>query len=142
MTDPNAQDPKPYDTTPPYPTPPAEKYPSSQPADQYPSQGSSPYPAQAPYSLGVTESPKIVLSLIGMILGILGVLSGFFGWGLLFAIGAAVLGHMGHRREPWAKGFWLTALITGYVGIAINVVVLLFAVIFTLALFGAATTGA
>jgi hypothetical protein len=95
------------------------------------------YPAG---NYGGTAPQSKTLSLIGMILGILGVLSGFFGWGLLFAIGAVVLGHLGKRREPTAKPFWLTALITGYIGIALNVVVLGLAIIVAIAAINAGVT--
>jgi hypothetical protein len=78
---------------------------------------SAPQPYAAP-----SQSP--VLSIIAMIAGILGLVIGLFGWGLLFSIGGVVLGHLGQRKERAAKGFWLTGLITGYVGVALNLVVI------------------
>jgi hypothetical protein len=64
-------------------------------------------------------------SLIGMIVGIVGfLLSPFFGSGLLFSIAAIVLGYVGRKREPQARGFWLAALITGWIGFAIGVIFL------------------
>jgi hypothetical protein len=81
-----------------------------------------------------TASPT--LSIISLVLGILGVAAGFVGFGLLFSIGAVILGHLGQRREPGAKGFWLTGLITGYIGIAINLLVLIFLIIAFVALAG------
>jgi len=67
-------------------------------------------------------APKKTLSLIGMIGGIVGLLSIFGGWALLFSIAGVVLGHLGQRREGQpARGFWLTALITGYLGILIAI---------------------
>ncbi|WP_207454204.1 hypothetical protein [Desertivibrio insolitus] len=107
----------------------SEQPPASYPAGNY----GSPAPQQSK-----------TLSIIGMSLGILGVLTGFFGWGLLFSIGAVVLGHMGQRRETAAKPFWLTALITGYVGIAINVIVLILlilAIVAAISVGGASTGG-
>jgi hypothetical protein len=89
----------------------------------------------APPPIAAAATP--VLSIISMIVGILGFLIGFFGLGLLFAIGAVVLGHLGQRKEPAAKGFWLTGLITGYVGILVNVVVIIFWIIATIALLNA-----
>ena len=77
-------------------------------------------PGYAPtYSAVKPASPK-TLSLIGMIVGIVGVLS--FGWFVPASIAALVLGYMGKKREGLpAKGFWLTAIITGWVGVAITV---------------------
>lgn len=68
-------------------------------------------------------APSKTLSIISMVAGIVGILSsGFFG---LAAIAAVVLGFMGKKREGEpAKGFWLTGIITGFVGIAIMVIVL------------------
>jgi hypothetical protein len=71
----------------------------------------------------VASAPK-TLSLIGMIAGIVGVVISLFsgGFGLIFSIGAVVLGFLGKKREPAAKGFWLTAIITGFAGIGISVI--------------------
>jgi len=65
-----------------------------------------------------------VLGVIAMISGILGIVVGIFGWGLLLSIGGIVLGHISFSRERAAKSFWLTGLITGYVGVLINIIVL------------------
>ena len=73
-----------------------------------------------------------------MISGILGVVIGFIGWGLLFSIGAVVLGHLGQRKERAARGFWITGLITGYLGILVNIVVI---VIWVIVLVALASTG-
>jgi hypothetical protein len=78
--------------------------------------------AYAPPPSAVRPSP--VLSIIAMIAGILGLALGLFGWGLLFSIGGVVLGHLGQRKEREAKGFWLTGLITGYIGVVLNLVVI------------------
>jgi hypothetical protein len=83
---------------------------------------------------GAAPAKSPVLSIISLITGILGVVTGFFGWGLLFSIAAVVLGHLGKKKEPAARGFWLTGLITGYVGIAVNVVILGLAILATFAL--------
>ncbi|PRY67594.1 hypothetical protein B0I08_106201 [Glaciihabitans tibetensis] len=82
-------------------------------------------PEPTPYSSnGGAPAKSPVLSIISLIAGILGVLAGFIGWGLLFSIGAVVLGHLGQRKEPAAKGMWLTGLITGYAGIVLNLIIL------------------
>jgi hypothetical protein len=92
-------------------------------------------PDPAPYSQpippsGGQQAPTPTLSIISMIVGILGLLIGLVGGGLLFSVGGVVLGHLGQRKEPEARGFWLTGLITGYVGILINVVVIIIWIIF------------
>jgi len=70
------------------------------------------------------DAPSSSLSISSMILGILGFVIGFVGGGLLFSIGAVVLGHLGQRREPRGRGFWVTGLVTGYVGIMVNLAVI------------------
>jgi hypothetical protein len=68
-----------------------------------------------------------------MILGILGILGA--GPGILLSIAAVVTGHMGQRRQPYARGFWLTGLITGYVGILFGLLVIaIFVFVFVLAI--------
>jgi hypothetical protein len=70
-----------------------------------------------------------VLSIISLITGIVGLLSSFVGWGLIFAIAAIVLGFLGKSKEPAAKGFWLTGIITGFVGIAIAIIAIIVLII-------------
>ena len=53
-----------------------------------------------------------------MVLGIAGIVLGL---GLILGIAAVITGHMASKREPHAKGFWTTGLITGYVGIALGI---------------------
>ncbi|SKA91345.1 hypothetical protein SAMN06295879_1477 [Agreia bicolorata] len=115
---------------PPAYTPPAEpstpsygapSYQQAPPANPY-AQAPNAAPYGQPYS-PVAAAPK-TLSLIGMIAGIVGVVISLFGagFGLIFSIGAVVLGFLGKKREPAAKGFWLTAIITGFVGIGVSVI--------------------
>jgi hypothetical protein len=101
-------------------------------------------PDPAPYSKPIPPTtgqaaPTPSLSIISMILGILGLIIGFVGGGLLFSVGGVVLGHLGQRKEPEARGFWLTGLITGYIGILINVIVI---IIWIIVLASLAGTGA
>ena len=59
-----------------------------------------------------------------MILGILAFLANsIFGIGLLPGIAAVVTGHMSQKRQPHAKGFWLTGLITGYIAILFSLLI-------------------
>ncbi len=62
------------------------------------------------------------LSLIGMILGI-GGMSYPLGvsMGLPFSVTAIVLGFIARKREPRAREFWLTAIITGFIGIGASI---------------------
>ena len=80
---------------------------------------STPYSSAAP-----AKSP--ILSILSLVFGILGILGSFFvGSGLLPAIAAVVLGVLGRRKEPAARGFWLTGLILGIVAIVISLIVLI-----------------
>ncbi|CAN5294710.1 hypothetical protein BH09ACT6_BH09ACT6_14090 [soil metagenome] len=82
-------------------------------------------PAQA-YGVPAAKSP--VLSIIGMVAGILGILISFVSLGIggfIFSVAAVVLGFLGRRKEPAARGFWLTALITGFAGIALSIILIL-----------------
>ncbi|MCU1440814.1 MAG: hypothetical protein JWP85_1811 [Rhodoglobus sp.] len=97
--------------------------------------GQQPY-GQSPYGQpGYTPppaGPAQGLSIASMILGIGGLVLSLFGLGLLAAIAAVITGHMAQKRQPWAKAFWMTGIITGYVGLAISVVfgaILVFAII-------------
>jgi hypothetical protein len=118
------------------PAAPAPGYgqPAAAPSGQQP-YGQQPY-GQAPYGQpGYTPQPAGPaqgLSIASMILGIGGLVLSLFGVGLLAAIAAVITGHMAQKRQPWAKAFWMTGIITGYVGLAISVVfgaILVFAII-------------
>ena len=114
---------------PPVPPPAAPVAPPTGP----PTAGGYTAPPPAYSAMGVTASKK-TLSLIGMIAGIVGLL-GF--WIVfipivgsilqLFIPGAAlVLGILGRKREGLpARGFWLTAIITGVVGLVIAIIALI-----------------
>ena len=100
-----------------YPQPAYGQPTSGQPGYSQPAYGQ---PGYAPTYSAVQPGPLRTLSLIGMIVGIVGVLS--FGWFVPASIAALVLGYMGKKREGVpAKGFWVTAIITGWVGVAITV---------------------
>ena len=58
-----------------------------------------------------------------MVLGIVSVV--LFGWGLLPAIAAIILGHLAQKKQTYARPFWLTGLITGYLGAAIGVIAMI-----------------
>jgi hypothetical protein len=85
-----------------------------------------------PYAPVGSRSP--VLSIIALIAGILGVVGFFFDFipfvgsiiGLVISAGAVVLGFLGKSKEPRAKGLWLTGIILGFVGAAIDIAFLVF----------------
>lgn len=116
------------------PTPPPSGY--SQPAgasqpDPYAPQGGYAQPAYGAPAYGA-PAPSKTLSIIAMIAGIVGLVS--FGWFALASIAALILGYMGRKREGApARGFWLTGIITGWVGVGLTVLVvggfILFAII-------------
>ena len=97
-----------YQPTPPQSTPAA--------SGQY---GGSPQP--------VNQTP--VLSILSLIGGILGILTSLFWIGLLFGAAGAVLGFIARRREPQAKGLWLTGLILGIVGFVISLIVIVLVIV-------------
>lgn len=124
-------------------TPPAQPYsappvggavPGTLPGATQPNQPyGQPGYGQPPYGAPAAAKPQ-TLSIVSMVTGIAGLL---FTWvpilGFLASVAAVVTGHMAQSREPQAKPFWLTGLITGYVGIAMG---LLFTVL-TIFLFSA-----
>ena len=65
-----------------------------------------------------------------MICGISGLLLTLFSFGFLPALAAVITGHIAAKNQPWARGMWVTGLITGYIGLAINVLIGIFVVIF------------
>ena len=67
------------------------------------------------------QAPK-GLSVASMILGLGGLLLSFFGLGFLINVAAVITGHLASKRQPHAKGFWLTGIVTGYLGIAFSLV--------------------
>jgi hypothetical protein len=116
----------------PYSAPEATPTYAATPPTYTPSSAQNPYgSAPAGYAPGGV-APSRGLSIASMILGILGVLGA--GPGLLLSIAAVITGHMAQRRQPYARGFWLTGLITGYAGILFGLIVIaLFIFIFIIA---------
>lgn len=62
------------------------------------------------------------LSIASLVLGIAGLLLSIVGFGFLPALAAVITGHLAQKRQPASRPFWLTGLITGYVGVAIGVI--------------------
>ncbi|MBO1268033.1 DUF4190 domain-containing protein [Arthrobacter cavernae] len=132
----------PYGQQPPYvqpapygQQPPAFQSPAQSPYGQVPygqsqfgqtqyGQPGSPYGQPAYY--GVPAEPK-GLSIAAMICGIVGLVTG--GFLILPQIAAVILGHIGMKKEPAGRGFALTGLITGYIGILFGLLWLIFLII-------------
>ena len=92
-------------------------------------------PPSTPYTGAPAPAKSPIFSILSLIGGIIGILlSFFFGAGFLFGAAGVVLGFLGRRKEPQAKGMWLTGLITGFVAIAIAVIVWVILIIAGLAL--------
>lgn len=89
----------------------------------------TPPPYVAPAAGRTTKAP--ILSIISLVAGIIGILGAwiivipFVGsiLGLPIPAAAVVLGFLGKKREPAAKGFWLTGIILGLVALALAVIV-------------------
>lgn len=82
-------------------------------------------PPATPYASAPTPTKSPVLSILSLIFGILGVVLSLFlfGSGVLPGAAAVVLGFIGRRKEPQAKGMWLTGIITGFIAVAIAIIV-------------------
>jgi len=82
-----------------------------------------PVPVALPQAIGYPAPPPQTLSVVSMVLGICGLtLVPMAG-----SIAAIITGSMARRREPYGRPFWLTGLITGWVGVGLAA---LFLVIF------------
>jgi hypothetical protein len=81
--------------------------------------------ASQPYGAGYTPRPSSGLSITSMVLGIVGIVLCCFG-GVFFSIAAIITGHIAQKSQHWARGFWLTGLITGYSGIALGVLAIIY----------------
>ncbi|PPF17041.1 hypothetical protein C5B95_15035 [Rathayibacter sp. AY1A7] len=125
------------DSAPPaYGSPPPPAYPSA------PAYSSAPgHPAA--YAAAPAPVVPRTLSLVGMILGIVGLVITLFaaGFGFLLSAPAVVLGFLGRRREPAARGFALTAIITGFAGIAVSLIYLAVFLVFVVVALAAGTSG-
>ncbi|TDX80738.1 hypothetical protein EDF35_0398 [Rathayibacter sp. PhB151] len=104
-----------------------------------------PAPSAAPPQYAYVPAPTTVpktLSLTGMILGIVGLVISIFGWGFGFILSAPaiVLGFLGRRREPGARGFALTAIITGIAGVVVSLIYLAVTIVIFVVALDAATS--
>ncbi len=123
MTDPNNPSGPSHDQPHIPPAPPAPSYSAAPGAP-----GQSPY--TTPYGSGPAGVPdKKPLSITSMALGIASTALSFLLvlWFLAIPLGIAaiVLAVLGKRKERNAKGFWLTGLITGIVGVALSLLIVI-----------------
>jgi hypothetical protein len=92
-------------------------------------------PGYAAPAYGTAPSkPSPVLSILSLIAGIVGVL-GFWAvfWipivggilQLFIPAAAVVLGFLGKKKEPAAKGMWLTGIILGFIGVAFGLLAII-----------------
>ncbi|MCU1543039.1 MAG: hypothetical protein JWM50_904 [Microbacteriaceae bacterium] len=99
------------------PPPAAPAHPSAPPA-----YGSAPTAQPNPYAVNAGPVAPRGLSIASMVTGIASVVFAFFWFGFLPGVAAVILGHLAQRRQPDARPFWLTGIITGYVGILIGII--------------------
>ena len=75
------------------------------------------------YSPAPLTQPK-GMSIAALVLGIASVVTGFFGLlGVLLGVLAVIFGFIARRRQPYARGLWLTGLILGVVGLILGLII-------------------
>lgn len=102
--------------------------PTSSAAESSPPQST---PHTAP-GVGPAPAPR-VLSIISLIAGIVGILGVWIVFipiagsilGLPVPAAAVILGFLGKKKEPAAKGLWLTGIILGFVALALALIMLI-----------------
>jgi hypothetical protein len=108
----------------PPPAPPAAAAPAPAVPDATPAAApaATPYGAPAGAYAPAPAGPPQGLAITSLACGIGGLLLVWIGLGFLASIAAVVTGHLAQKRQPYARGFWITGLITGYLGILIGLV--------------------
>jgi hypothetical protein len=88
-------------------------------------------PYAAPYQPGQGEAPKKGLAITSMVLGIVSLVLSVPLWFLTFFVGiaAVVTGILARKRNPGAKGFWITGLITGILGLLLSLIIGIFVIV-------------
>lgn len=94
----------------------------------------TPPPAATPYAAAATGPKTNVLAIIALVSGIVGL---FFG---LFSLAAVVMGHIAmsqiKKTGESGRGMAVAALILGYVGIVLGIIVVIFSIVFPLFVLG------
>lgn len=91
------------------------------------------YPAQgAPYgyNAGYAVAPPKGLSIASLITGIGSIVTITLGIGFFAGIAAVILGFIAKKNQPYAKGMWLTGIITGFAAIGLSIIGLIVFVVF------------
>ena len=111
--------------------PPAYGAPTPPPAYGAPTAAQAPAYG-APYAGYGTEpaTKQPILSILALVAGIVGILGAPVVFipivggilGLFIPAAAVILGFLGKSKEPQAKGFWLTGLITGFIGVGLALI--------------------
>jgi len=103
-------------------------------AQQAPAYGQQPGYAEqgAPYAYnaGYAVAPPKGMSIAALICGIGSIVTLSFGLGFFAGVAAVILGFIAKRSQPYAKGFWLTGIITGFVAIGISVIAVIGFILF------------
>ncbi|WP_207454203.1 DUF4190 domain-containing protein [Desertivibrio insolitus] len=90
------------------------------------------------YGRPVVVTPPSTLSITSMVLSIAGFLLMSVGIGIFASIAGLITGYMARTREPHARGYWLTGIIAGWVGVGLTVLF----IVFFIAIFAIAGTAA
>jgi hypothetical protein len=99
------------------------------PPPNYAPAGYAPPSYQAGYY--AAPQPPRGLAIASMVTGIVGAFFSLgYGFGLLPSIAAIITGHLARKRQPYARGMWLTGLICGYVGLGISVLWIIGIIVF------------
>lgn len=93
-----------------------------------------PAPEPTPYAAAAAPArPSPVLSIISLVAGILSFVGGLIVFipiigsilHLFLPLTAVILGFLGKKKEPTAKGMWLTGIILGFIGLATAIISLI-----------------
>ena len=125
------------DAVPAIPTPPVRPA-TPAPSNPYAKPASSnPYATPAPGNPYATPAPGTTsaatlagkgLSVTSLILGCIGVVLTIVYLGFFPALAAVITGHMAQRRQPAAKAFWMTGLVTGYLSLVLSTILVVWIV--------------
>jgi hypothetical protein len=121
-------------------TPSLVPYPAPQPYPPAPP-GYGGQPGQ-PYVGYYTPQPQRGLATASMVTGIAGVFFALFeGFGFLPSLAAVITGHLARKRQPYARGMWLTGLICGYIGLGISLIWIVVLIVIAVAAISAGVAG-
>jgi hypothetical protein len=124
----------------PYAAPPQTQYAPPSPYGSPTPYGAPGAPYVQPYGYGPQAvQPPQGLAIASMVCGLAGVVMILAGFSFLPGIAAIVTGHLAQKRQPQARGFWITGLITGYVSAGIGLIIGLIVVVIFIAAIASST---